>query len=111
MFETHLRGQEAEVFAPILRRKPVVGLVGCGLRSRQRPDCKEKARNNCYVDKRRARAVGKREHATGYVSCYGNVPGQRLSRLHPHQVAGMRLGYDPDALTATKLESVARRQR
>jgi Dolichyl-phosphate-mannose-protein mannosyltransferase len=33
------------------------------------------------------------------------------SVLHPHQVAGMRLDHDPDALVWTKLESVARRQR
>jgi hypothetical protein len=30
---------------------------------------------------------------------------------HPHQVAGMRLDHDPDALAGAKLESVARRQR
>jgi len=30
---------------------------------------------------------------------------------HPHQVAGMRLDHDPDALVWTKLESVACRQR
>src|ERR1700674_3520214 len=33
------------------------------------------------------------------------------SRLHSHQVAGMRLDHDPDALAGAKLESVARRQR
>jgi hypothetical protein len=33
------------------------------------------------------------------------------SVLHPHQVAGMRLDHDPDALVWTKLESVACRQR
>jgi hypothetical protein len=33
------------------------------------------------------------------------------SVLHPHQVAGMRLDHDPDALVRAKLESVARRQR
>jgi len=30
---------------------------------------------------------------------------------HPHQVAGMSLDHNPDALTRAKLESVARRQR
>jgi hypothetical protein len=31
--------------------------------------------------------------------------------LHSHQVAGMRLDHNPDALAGAKLESVARRQR
>jgi len=33
------------------------------------------------------------------------------SLSHPHQVAGMRLDHDPDALAGAKLESIARRQR
>ena len=40
----------------------------------------------------------------------GCCPAVR-SLSDPHQVAGMRLDHDPDALAGAKLESVARRQR
>ncbi len=33
------------------------------------------------------------------------------SCLHSHQVAGMRLDHNPDALARAKLESIAGRQR